>query len=151
MEDLEVNEFLRRSAPKDVQDAISWLTANGYTLRSHRGDGTFGAQFVYTGDAEILVTVDRSQWMLDVAPRPGANVWQYDLLIAAQMRKPYGEAFPAAGARSIGDPLPQQLPEGVSWRETLPDILEWVACSDVQSAVDKARHERNRLMWSRGP
>lgn len=67
-----------------MQDAIAWLSANGYTLSSQRGESTFGSQFVYTGGAEVLLTVDRSQWMLDVAPRPGAEAWQYDLLIAAQ-------------------------------------------------------------------
>jgi hypothetical protein len=149
VEDLEVDEFLQRFAPGDVQDSISWLIANGYTLSSHRGEGAFGAQFVYTSDAEVLVTVDRSQWFLDVAPRPGAEAWQYDLLIAAQMSKPYGEVFPTVGARTVGDPLPEQLPEGVSWRETLPGILRWVKGDEVHAAVDQARHERDRLMWPR--
>ncbi len=111
------------------------------------GESTFGSQFVYTGGAEVLITVDRSQWMLDVAPRPGAEAWQYDLLIAAQKGQPYGEVFPTVGIRSAGDPLPEQLPEGVSWRETLPGILQWVTGDGVQAAVDRARNERFRLMW----
>ena len=148
MEDREVDEFLNRCAPGDVKDSISWLIANGYTLESHRGEGTFGAQFVYTGAAEVLVTVDRSQWMLDVAPSPGAEPWQYDVLIAAQMSKPYGEVFPTA-ARSVGDPLPGQLPVGVSWRQTLPGILQWVGGAEVPTAVDQALHERNQHTWPR--
>src|SRR5699024_10055448 len=73
VEGLEVNELLRRSAPDDVQATIAWLSANGYTLTSHGGEGTFGAQFVYSGDAQVVITVDRSQWMLDVAPRRDAE------------------------------------------------------------------------------
>jgi hypothetical protein len=149
VEDPEVEEFLRRFAPGDVRDTIAWLSANGYALSSHRGEGTFGAQFVYRSDAEVLVTVDRSQWMLDIAPRPGSKAWQYDLLIAAQTGQPYGEVFPTVGARSVEDPLPAHLPEGVSWRETLPGILQWVEGDEVQVAVDRARHERDRLMWPR--
>lgn len=97
----------------------------------------------------MRVAVDRSQWLLDVAPRPGAKAWQYDLLIAARAGRPYGEVFPFTGARLAGDPLPDQLPDGVSWHDTLPDILQWVDGEDVQAAVDGALHERDRLMWPR--
>jgi len=91
-----VDEFLRTHAPDDVRDAIGWLTTNGYPLTSHEGASTFGAQFVYRGDAEVLITVDRSQWMLDIAPKAGTKAWQYDLLIAAHKGKPYGAVFPKA-------------------------------------------------------
>jgi hypothetical protein len=111
--DREVGKFLQRFAPDDVRETIAWLASNGYTLSSHRGEGSFGAEFVYVGDAEVHITVDRSQWLLDVAPRPGAKAWQYDLLIAAQAGQPYGEVFPQTGSRSVGDPLPDKLPEGV--------------------------------------
>lgn len=149
MEDLEVGEFLQRFAPVDVLETIAWLSANGYILSSHRGETTFGAEFVYVGDAEVRITVDRSQWFLDVAPRPGAEAWQYDLLIAARTGQPYGEVFPAAGSRSVGDPLPDKLPEGVSWRETLPGILKWVGGQGVPAAVDNALQERSRIMRPR--
>ena len=145
----EVAEFLQQFAPADVQEATAWLLANGYTLASHRGEGAFGAEFVYVGDAEVHVTVDRSQWFLDVAPSPGAKAWQYDLLIVAQTGQPYGEVFPETGSRSVGDPLPDQLPGGVSWHETLPGILRWVDGASVQPAVEIALRERNRLMWPR--
>jgi hypothetical protein len=149
MEDLEVGEFLQRFAPDDVRETIAWLIANGYTLDSHRGEGTFGAEFVYVGDAEVRITVDRSQWSLDVAPRPGAKSWQYDLLVAARTSRPYSEVFPETGSRSVGYPLADTLPEGVSWRETLPGILQWVDGEYVQAAVDAALQERHRMMWPR--
>lgn len=143
----QVDEFLRRHAPSDVLNTIAWLTATGYSLVSHQGESTFGAQFVYGGNAEVRITVDRSQWYLDVAPTPGAEAWQFDLLIAAHTGQPYAEVFPVAETRSLGDPLPAQLPEGVSWRETLPDILERVRDHAVPPAVDRARHQRADLMW----
>ena len=149
VEDREVDAFLQRSAPGDVRDTIAWLSANGYALSSQTGQGTFGAQFVYMAGAKVVVTVERSQWMLDVAPRHDAEAWQYDLLIAAQAGQPYRDVFPKIGARSVGDPLPEQLPEGVSWRETLPGILRWVGGDEVRSGVDRARDERDRLMWAR--
>jgi hypothetical protein len=66
VEDREVEGFLMRFAPGDVRDKTAWLTATGHTLSSHRGDSISGAQLVCTSGAEIVVTVDRSQWLLDV-------------------------------------------------------------------------------------
>lgn len=149
VEGLEVGEFLERFAPDDVKATVAWLADNGYSLVSQRGEGTFGAQFVYAGDAEVQISVDRSQWFLDVAPRPGAKAWQYDLLVVARAGRPYGEVFPDPGSRSTGDPLPEQLPDGVSWHDTLPDILKYVDGQRVQAAVDGALRERDRLMWPR--
>jgi hypothetical protein len=148
VEHFQVDEFLTRYAPDDVRDTIAWLATHGYTLVSRQGEGTFGALLVYGGDAEVRITVDRSQWCLDVAPRPGREAWAYDLLLAAQTEdQECGALFPKTGSRLWGDPLPEQLPEGVSWRETLPDILEWVSGDSVETAVDRARHQRGDLMW----
>lgn len=143
----QVDEFLRRHAPSDVVNTIAWLTATGYSLVSHQGESTFGAQFIYAGSAEVRITVDRSQWYLDVAPTPGVEAWQYDLLIAACTGEPYSEVFRPTETRSLGDPLPEQLPEGVSWRETLPEILARVRDDAIPPAVDRARRQRADLMW----
>ena len=147
MEHFQVDEFLTRYAPDDVRDTIAWLATHGYTLVSRQGEGTFGALLVYAGDAEVRISVDRSQWCLDVAPRPGREAWDYDLLLAAHQDQEYGALFPQNDSRSWGEPLPDQLPEGVSWRETLPDILEWVSGDAVGTAVDRACHQRGDLMW----
>jgi hypothetical protein len=64
MERSEIDEFLHTYAPADVQDTNAWLSANGYALVAQKGDSTFGAQFVYEGDTEVRITVDRSQWYL---------------------------------------------------------------------------------------
>jgi hypothetical protein len=149
MERSEIDEFLSAYAPADVQHTNAWLSANGYALVAHNGDSTFGAQFVYEEDTEVRITVDRSQWFLDIAPRPGAKTWQYDLLLAARRGLDYGALFPETGATVLGDPLPEQLPAGVSWRETLPDILQWVGGDSVPALVDRALHQRFALMWPR--
>jgi hypothetical protein len=145
----QIDEFLHTYAPADVQDTVAWLSANGYALVAQKGDSTFGAQFVYEGHAEVRITVDRSQWFLDVAPGPGSKAWQYDLILAARQGLDYGALFPDTGSRLLGDPLPEQLPMGVSWRETLPDILQWVSGETVPALVDRARHQRFALMWPR--
>lgn len=145
----QVDEFLRQFAPDDVRETVAWLSDSGFTLTSHSGESTFGAQFVYASDAQILITVDRSQWLLEVAPRAGADAWQYDLLLAAYKALDYAALFPRMGSRSLGDPLPEQLPEGVSWRETLPEILKWVNDESVPGAVDRALDQRFYLMWGR--
>lgn len=147
---LEVEDFLRFRAPVDVQETVAWLLANGYTLSSHEGEGEFGAQFVYTGQAEVRIGVDRSQWSLDIAQAPGAQPWQYDLLIAASSGRPYGQQFTAVGpvgSRPSKPNLPRQLPEGVSWRRTLPGVLSWVQGPSVAEAVATALRERFALMW----
>jgi hypothetical protein len=149
MEQSQIGEFLHTYAPADVQDTVAWLSTNGYALVAQNGDSTFGAQFVYEGDAEVRITVDRSQWFLDVAPRPGSHPWPYDLILAARQGLDYGELFPGTGPRLLGDPLPEQLPIGVSWRETLPDILQWVDGETVTALVDRAGQQRFALMWPR--
>ena len=142
-----VDEFLRVHAPADVQNTVAWLLANGYKLASQVGESPFGAQLVYVLEAEVRITVDQSQWCLDVAPAPGSEAWQYDLLLAAHRGLDYGELLPGTGSRSPTGLLPKQLPEGVSWRETLPDILHWVTGGDVAELVHRTRDQRFALMW----
>ncbi len=143
------DEFFRSDAPADVQATGAWLLANGYALSSQSGEGAFGAEFVIRGPAEVRITVDRSQWLLDVAAEPGAEAWQYDLLLAARSGRTYGEVFPARASTQFDGALPYQLPEGVSWRQTLPVVLSWVRDPGVGAAVERASRERFTLMWPR--
>src|SRR5688500_5900241 len=115
MSQQQVDEFIRVNAPADVQHTVAWLLSSGYVLVSQEGASTFGASFVLEGDSVVQVIVDRSQWSLDVAAASGAQLWQYDLLLAAQSSQEYGRRFPGVGARTLDAPLPKQLPEGVSW------------------------------------
>jgi hypothetical protein len=122
MSQQQVDQFFRTHAPTDVQHTLAWLSSSGYVLVSQEGTNTFGAVFVFEGDSVVQIIVDRSQWSLDVAVAPTAVLWQYDLLLAAQSSQGYERQFPGVGTRPAGA-LPKQLPDGVSWRETLPGIL----------------------------
>ena len=137
------------NAPADVQHTVAWLLSSGYVLVSQEGASTFGASFVLEGDSVVRVIVDRSQWSLDVAAASGAQLWQYDLLLAAQSSQEYGRRFQGVGARTLDAPLPKQLPEGVSWRETLPGVLQWIQAGDVTESVTEAQEQRSTLMWPR--
>lgn len=149
MSQLRVDEFFRANAPADVQHTVAWLVSSGYALVSQEGTNTFGALFVFEGDSVVQIIVDRSQWSLDVAAAPAAEFWHYDLLVAAQSGQEYERRFPGVRTRASDAPLPKQLPEGVSWRETLPGILHWLQASDVTESVTEAQQQRASLMWPR--
>jgi len=89
--------------------------------------------------------------MLDIALQPDTEPWQYELLVAAHAGRDFGEVFPEASLLVAGERLPDQLPAGVSWRATLPEILAWVATDGVEGLVDRARRERCKLMGSGRP
>jgi len=147
----EVDEFLRRFAPEDVRAAVEWLLGQGFVLTGRSPQtrlGTFGSSLTYTGDATVIITVDRSQWHMDVAPPSGAKAIGLDLLIAAQAGRPYWEVFAATDLRAGQPNLPSQLPPGVSWREKLPTVLTWLATTEhLAVSVALARDQRFAVTW----
>lgn len=149
MSQQQVDQFFRTHAPTDVQHTLAWLSSSGYVLVSQEGTNTFGAVFVFEGDSVVQIIVDRSQWSLDVAVAPAAVLWQYDLLLAAQSSEGYERRFPGVGTRPAGAALPKQLPDGVSWCETLPGILRWIQAGDVTESVAEVLQQRSALMWPR--
>lgn len=97
------------------------------------------------------MSVDRSQWFLDVSPEPGANPLQFDLLVAAQRGQPYEECYPELGTpRPLVASLPKQIPE-LSWREALPEVLRWIAETDVAGPVALAQDQRFVVSWPDSP
>ncbi|MEO3748677.1 hypothetical protein [Plantactinospora sp. B5E13] len=75
---------------------------------------------------------------------------QYDLLIAASRGLDYPDCFPEhAGIPRF--PLPEQLPVGVSWRSTLPAVLDWISGPGVAEAVQRANDQRYVVMWPDSP
>ena len=147
MAPLDLQEFFRAWAPADVQETLAWLLDNGYELASQHGSNTFGAAFHLVGDVEVVIVVDRSQWGLAVAPTPDAEAWSYDLLLAAHSGMDYRERFPSVERVPFTSPLAAQLPEGVSWRATLPEILVWVKRPGVDAGVEEALRQRVAQMW----
>ncbi len=164
-----VDAFLRREAPDDVRATVGWLFEQGYELSySDLERGSFGASLVFVGDAEIHIYADRSQWTMDVAANPGEEPVHLDLLVAAQRGRPYWECFPSTedtevateaegaedgeGAEERPYPvLERQLPPGLSWRDTLPDLLAWLKSTDVSEPVARAQDERFVVMWPDSP
>ncbi len=112
-------------------------------LRPRRGLNTFGTSLTYTAAAQVIVTVDRSQWYMDIAPTPGAKTHFFDILLAASSGRPYWECLPPLPLRDWRMPLPKQLPPGVAWRDTLPAVLAWLASeADIAAAVRLAKDQR---------
>jgi hypothetical protein len=139
-----VDDFLLKWATDDVRAAIAWLLDNGYTLTdSEVGSSTWHARLVYSGEVELRVVVERAQWLLDISPTPGARPFPYDLLLAAQRDQAYWDCHPDIRP----DEKPYQLPPGISWRETLPDVLAWIRTDDIARPVARALDQRFASMW----
>jgi len=145
-----VREEAEAEAPDDVRATMAWLEQAGYALRTHGGPQQpfNNIALVYTGRCQIVITRDRNEWSLDIAPAPGERLYQYDLVLAAQDERDYGEVFPddrffwVRDSSSLPRP-PWQLPEGVSWRETLPSAAEWVTGAGVTEALAWALQQRS--------
>jgi hypothetical protein len=144
--DVAVEDYMHRYAPDDVRATVRWLVDNGYELaRSQIDASDWAASFVYAGQAEVHVGVERSQWYLDIAPAPGMQPIQYDLLVAASRGHNYWDSFPGVGSDPPG--AARQLPPGLSWRNTLPAVLAWIGRQDVAEAVARVSDQRYLLMW----
>ena len=110
MDGRQVDDLLLQQAPTDVVRTVQWLLSRGYRQTHREGDNTFGARWVYSGRAQVLIAVDRSQWVLDVASEPGGQPWQYDLVLAAMSGLSYGDRFPGTVAPRQGHPCPHSCP-----------------------------------------
>jgi hypothetical protein len=140
-------------APADVRATVRWLKDHRFVVAgSDTGRGTFGSQWVFAGeDTEVHVIVDRSQWLLDIVPHRGGHPIQYDLLVAAQRGQDYRACFPQPGDEHPAG-LTSQLPPGVSWLHTLPQVLTWLSSEAYDAAaVERARDQRYVQMWPDSP
>jgi hypothetical protein len=142
-------DYVRSTAPDDVRRTVQWLLGEGYALTaSSRGESeSFGnALLVFTRGTEITITRDRSQWVVTVALSPGATPMALDVLNCARL----GETWDPSPRRTLTRPLPEQLPEGLAWAETLPLVLAWLdqpgTASTAAGATEAAR-ERMRRWW----
>jgi hypothetical protein len=148
-----IRDFLSRCATPDVCSTVEWLEEHEYQLTESQFQppgSTWYTLFVFTADAQVGINCERSQWSMDIAPAPGAEWMQYDLLIAASRGRDYADCFPSRGD-ILTRPLPKQLPEGVSWRSTLPAVLDWISGPGVAQAVAHAQDQRYVMMWPDSP
>ena len=146
-------DLIDKFAPADVRATVRWLKDHRFVVAGSDTDrGTFGSYWVFAGeDTEVHVIVDRSQWLLDIVPHRGGHPIQYDLLVAAQRGQDYRDCFPQPGDEHLAG-LTLQLPPGVSWLDTLPQVLTWLGSEAYDAAaVERARDQRYVRMWSDSP
>jgi hypothetical protein len=146
-------DLIDKFAPADVRDTVRWLKDHRFVMAGSDPDrGTFGSRWVFAREAtEVHVTVDRSQWVLDIVPHRGGHPIQYDLLVAAQRGQDYRNCFPQNGDEHQAG-LDSQLPPGVSWHHTLPQVLTWLNSDAYDAAaVERARDQRYVRMWPDSP
>jgi hypothetical protein len=97
------------------------LRSSGFELRSAHGGASegFGDQRLVFSDGQTTVEVmrDRSQWSLTLHPRGWNEGHHLGALLAASRGQPQADSFPR--------PLPEQIPESVSWIDVLPGVLDW--------------------------
>ena len=145
-------EYVESVAPDDVLDTLSWLSAHGYEVTRAVGAGEHmgSALLVFSLSREVTVVRDRDQWDTSVALSPGGKSHSVAVLAAARRGIPWDPG----PRRPVGTPLAQKLPEGMSWRETLPLVLAWLdepgAASAVDAASDHAK-ERMKRWWKEAP
>ena len=95
-----------------------------------------GVEFSLDGTGLRMVR-DRGQWMMDL--RRGDGRWlDFELLTLASRGI---TAYSGSPARKGS--LPDQLPQGVSWRDQLPHVLAWLGSSldaeDLCAALGRTR------------
>jgi hypothetical protein len=132
-------------ATDDVAETIRWFEAEGFAVVRELGGPkeSFGNVLLEFERGAVRATIvrDRSQWMIDIASaggKPhGLHVW------LAAMRGTRAETGPR---RSVGEPLPDQLPVGESWRVEVPAVIDWVSCGDRSAEIDAAARDWGRAM-----
>jgi hypothetical protein len=138
-----VREYAESVATADVRATLEWLDGAGYTLSQSSGSPgeTFGnLALVFSGGCVVQIVRDRGQWMADLKPASGPTFYNLDLLVPAALGIDYPEPSP-------GDRLPDQLPDGVSWREVFPIVLDWLQGPGAAEAVARMGDQRYVLMW----
>jgi hypothetical protein len=125
-------------ASGDVAQTIRWLEGEGFVLcRSLGGPGSsFGDVLLdfERGGTRVTVVRDRSQWMVDIAPPGDAKERSLQVLLSA-MR---GDTAVHIPPRPLSAPLPDQLPEGETWRTAVPAVVAWLMAEDRTPEIAKA-------------
>jgi|SRR5579863_1320491 len=130
-------------ATDDVAETIRWLEAEGFACVRERGGagesfGDVSIEFERTG-IRVGIGRDRSQWMLAIASPSGQllglDIWLTAMRGARATREP---------RRSLSERLPEQLPEGESWRTVIPELLDWIRSGDRSTELAAAIHDRSR-------
>ena len=132
-------------ATPDVTAFLRWLESNRFSLDQAQGgrEKSFGNVLLdfERGGVHVRVTRDRGQWMHSLRPRDGELVGLHIWLTAIDRAEPA-----APERRAFGDPLPDQLPEGVSWVESTARVIDWLETGDRSKELEQARERWARVM-----
>jgi hypothetical protein len=138
-------EYIDSRAPEDVRRAISWLQEEGWQPAS--ASGGVGAPFgdiliEFIGNRTgVRIIQDRSQWVMDVRPTGCSEWFDFGILL---------DTMTGREEWTSGHELPSQLPPGVDWANTLPEVLAWLSStSNIASKIRETRLKRFRARFPR--
>lgn len=129
-------DFARTNATEDVATAIRWLLENGFGVTGDSGPPYSSFGFLVDLEDEIVqvrLLLDRSQWFIELGYR-GDDRFGLHVLESAME----GTQAETPRKRDIGEPLPRQLPDGVSWADIVPPVVRWMRVGDRRSEIDRA-------------
>ncbi|HSH62093.1 MAG TPA: hypothetical protein VK988_21085 [Acidimicrobiales bacterium] len=87
-----------------------------------------------------MITRDRSQWMADIQLYPWRRLFDLDIILdTIDGRCDWTQTSP---------PLPEQLPDGHSWAERLPEALAWSRTAvDAEDLLKEMQLRRSRSLF----
>jgi hypothetical protein len=129
-------DFASSKATDDVAATIAWLTDRGFEVSRESGPPytSFGFLVEMVGlGLHVRLTLDRAQWMVDLG-YSGEELVGLHVLVTAMD----GSEAGTPEKRSLEDPLPVQLPDGVLWSVEVPAVVEWLVAGDRRREIQRA-------------
>ena len=103
---------------------------------------------MFAGSRQVTITRDRGQWIIGVALDRGGKDIALDVLNSARLAQEWMPSAHHAGGAS----LPKQLPDGLPWFPTLPQVVSWLEEPGAEAearAADKRAGQRMLMWWRR--
>ena len=143
----EAVKYVEGCASTDVLSTISWLRTKGWRPVSARGgpSESFGDVLVEfaKGDGRITITRDRSQWQMSLRPAGWSDRFDLDIILDTINGRTDWQA-----QEPFARPLPGQLPPGVAWAESVPQVLEWLdSHDDAAGLLKEMQQKRSRSLF----
>jgi hypothetical protein len=122
----DVREYMLARATADVATTLGWLASEDFTVVQQGGGAleAFGnAQVEFQrNQVRVRITLDRSQWVLDIAP-PGSEFMHLDYLLATKGKDDATRRDPAVAVETSTAQSPP-------WSQALPELIEWIDVDD---------------------
>ena len=133
--------YMREVATDDVRATLDWIADNGFDAVQAKGGRheSFGnalVEFERADGARITIVRDRSQWLCEIGTETGIKPLNVLLTaISGDAPNPKSKLH-----------LPEQLPEGVVWREAIPAVLRWLRTGERSQAINDADQAWRKAM-----